>query len=184
MRSGVLAGLESPSPLGPRLPGIYLETEEDGRPNLGQRFLSALDDVLAPVFLAADSLPAYLDPELTPEDFLDWLGGWLGLALDERWSLDRRRELVARAASLYQLRGTAEGVAQHVEAFAGVRPDVTESGGVSWSTTAEPPLPGGGEPKLTVRMPIGARAELDVERLRALVESIKPAHVVAEVIAE
>jgi len=183
VRSGVLAGVETPSPLGPRLPGIYQDTEEDGRPNLGQRFLSALDDVLAPVFLAAESLPAYLDPALAPEDFLDWLGGWLGLVLDERWSLDRRRELVARAAALYQLRGTVEGVAQHVEAFAGVRPDVTESGGVSWSTTAEAPLPGTGEPRLTVRMPIGAGDVIDLERLRALVDSIKPAHVVAEVIA-
>ena len=48
-------------------------------------FTAALDEVLAPVFNSLDNLDSYLDPELSPEDFLDWLAGWLGLVLDEDW---------------------------------------------------------------------------------------------------
>jgi phage tail-like protein len=177
VRRAVLEGLETPAPLAPRLPGVY---QSDGTPNFVERFLAALDDVLAPVFLALDSMPAYLDPMLAPEDFLDWLAGWLGLALDERWSLDRRRALVSQAAALYQLRGTAEGVARHLEAFSGIRPEVSESGGVAWSTTADAPLPGEDSPRLTIRVPAGHG--VDLERLRALVETIRPAHVTADVV--
>jgi phage tail-like protein len=217
VRSGVLP-VETPAPLAARLPGLY---KADGGPNFGQRFLAALDDVLAPVFLAVDSLPAYLDPMLAPDDFLDWLADWLGLPLDKRWSLERRRalvsqasllyrvrgtaegvdwlvcslglalderwarerrRLVSQAAALYQLRGTAEGVAQHVEALYGIRPEVTESGGVAWSTTAEGRLPGDDSQRMTVRVPAGG--ELDPERLRALVDSIRPAHITADVVIE
>jgi phage tail-like protein len=179
VRQGLLPGIESPAALAPRLPGLYLAPQQS-EPNLAQRFLAALDDVLAPVFLALDCLPAYLDPMLAPEDFLDWLAGWLGLAFDERWSLDRRRALVSRAAALYQMRGTAEGVAQCVDAFYEIRPDVSESGGVAWSTTAEGPLPGEDSPRLTVRVPAGHG--IDMERLRALVDAIRPAHIAADVV--
>jgi phage tail-like protein len=36
-----------------------------------------LHEVLAPVVATIDCLGAYLDPALTPEDFLRWLGGWV-----------------------------------------------------------------------------------------------------------
>lgn len=182
-RRGVVPEIASPHPLGSRLPGLYQDPEPDGRPNLGQRLLAALDDVLAPVFLALDGVPAYLDPALAPSDFVDWLGSWLGLSFDERWPLDRRRRLIERATALYQLRGTAEGIAQHVEAFAGVRPEVTESGGVAWATSPEAPLPGEASPRLTVRVPRDGGGEaLDLDRIRALVDAIRPAHVPAEVV--
>src|SRR5207245_550781 len=68
-------------------------------------FSSAFDAALAPVFAPLDSLPASLDPWLAPEDFLDWLAGWFGMALDESWSLARRRALVAKAFDFYRMRG-------------------------------------------------------------------------------
>lgn len=178
MTRTILPGLESPAPLAARLPGVY---QSEFAPNFGQRFLSALDDVLAPVFLALDNMPAYLDPMLTPRDFLDWLAGWLGLVLDERWSDDQKRVFVARMTKLHQLRGTAEGVRQHVEAYSGVRHEVEDSGGVAWSTTAGSPLPGEDSPRLTVRVPAGhGLGKDDKERLRALIEAIMPAHVALE----
>ncbi|HEY4412914.1 MAG TPA: hypothetical protein VGN06_07945, partial [Gaiellaceae bacterium] len=78
---GTLEGLQSPHPLAHGLPGIYQEPERDGGPNLAQRTLAGLDGVLAPVFLSLDSFHAYIDPDLAPADFLDWLSGWLGLSL-------------------------------------------------------------------------------------------------------
>ena len=50
-----------------------------------------------------------------PSDFLDWLAGWVGIALDETWDEERRRTVVARAVELYRLRGTAAGLAGQVE---------------------------------------------------------------------
>jgi phage tail-like protein len=177
---GAVPGLPSPHALGAFLPGLYQEPDPGGVPNLTQRLTAALDGVLAPVFLSLDNFAAYLDPRLTPEDFLEWLAGWLGLSLDERWPIERRRELFARAVTLYRLRGTARGIALHVAAFAGVEPEVVESGGSSWSTTPDGPLPGDPTPRMTVRL-AGADPEFDADRLRALVESIKPAHVPADV---
>jgi phage tail-like protein len=147
--------------------------------SFASRFSEALDDVLAPVFAALDNLPAYFDPQLAPPDFLDWLGSWVGLALDERWSLDRRRRLVASAVSLYALRGTARGLARHVEIFAGVEPEIEESGGVVWATTPDTEFPGEWPPKLVVRLPADEEDGIDARRLAALVDAVKPAHVPA-----
>ena len=72
-------GLASPHPLGDRLPAMYLED------SFIQRMTAAFDDVLAPIFSSLDNLEAYVDPELAPEDFVLWLGDWVGLALDESW---------------------------------------------------------------------------------------------------
>ena len=85
MSRGHLPDLVSPHPLGERLPALY---QED---SFTQRLLAAMDQVLAPVLGSLDSLDAYLDPSLAPEDFLHWLAGWLGFALDESWPLERSK---------------------------------------------------------------------------------------------
>jgi phage tail-like protein len=151
------------------------------RTSLAERFTRALDDALAPVHAALDSLPAYFDPQLTPPDFLDWLAGWVGLTLDETWPLDRRRSLVASAVALYARRGTARGLAEHVHIFTGVEPQVEESGGVAWSTTPGAPFPGERRPRVVVRVAAEAGQGVDVARLKALVDAVKPAHVPASV---
>ena len=77
------------------LPAIY-----QGEEFLGQ-FLAGLDDVLAPVIATLDCLHGYVDPAVAPPDFVEWLGEWVGLTLEEDWSDARRRRLVARASEMY-----------------------------------------------------------------------------------
>jgi phage tail-like protein len=183
---GTVEDLLSPHPLGASLPGLYQEDEIDARtgevrPNLAQRFTGAFDELLAPVFSCLDNFEAYLDPTLTPPDFLEWLAGWLGVDLDENWPLERRRDLVQRAVELYRWRGTARGVAKAVEIYTGVEPEVVDSGGVAWSTKAESPLPGSPDPRVVVRVPAGDASTVGRARLEALVAAVKPAHVVAEI---
>ncbi len=137
MRNGTVAGLASPHPLIEGMPGLYQDDD------FTQRWLSAMDEALAPVFLALESMPAYLDPELTPDDFLDWLAGWVGVLLDENWPIERRRAFVAQAAELYRLRGTASGLAAHVRVFTGGDVQILETGGASWSSVSGGELPGG-----------------------------------------
>ena len=98
-----------------------------------RRFTDALDEVLAPVVATLDNLPAYFDPRTTPEDFLDWLAGWVGLELFEKWSPEVRRSLVADAVERHRHRGTKLGVENAVAILAEVDPEqvtIEESGGV------------------------------------------------------
>ena len=168
---GTIAGLRSPHPLGPSLPALY---QDDG---FAQRFLSGLDEVLAPVFSTLDNFDAYLDPWLAPEDFLSWLAGWVGVALDEGWDEDRRRAIVARAVELYRMRGTAVGLAGQVEIQTGGRVEIVENGATGWSVDPGGELPGSPEPLVVVRVTVPDPRAIDTQRLDALVAAAKPAHV-------
>lgn len=183
---GTIAGLASPVHLADSLPGLFQEEEGDpvtGRlqPNFVQRFTSAFDDLLAPVFASLDNLDSYFDPRLTPADFLEWLAGWLGIELDETWTLARRRKLVLRAVELYRWRGTARGVAETVAVYTGVEPEVVDNGGVAWSTEPENPLPGDPTPRVVIRIDAKRTASVERARLEALVAAVKPAHLIAEI---
>jgi phage tail-like protein len=161
--------------MGDALPGLYREDD------LVQRLMAALDEVLAPVFVSLDDFGAYLDPALAPEDFLEWLGGWVGVLLDETWTIERRRAFVAMAAELYRQRGTAAGMAEHVRIFTSGDVDIEESGGSAWSPTTGAGMPGTSDLSLVVRVRVPKPASVDAVRLDALVAAAKPAHVLHRV---
>lgn len=115
--------LKGPSGLLEYLPSIYHEDEFVGQ------FLSAFekvllgrddgDDIGSPGLeqtignIASLFTPRAQPPDLpdeTPADFLTWLSGWVALTL--RADLDelRQRDFIARAVSLYRLRGTKRGL--------------------------------------------------------------------------
>src|SRR2546427_57931 len=122
-RRGLVRALISPHPLGDALPALF---QEDG---FTQRFMSAFDAALAPVFATLDNLPTYFDPWLTPPDFLEWLGSWFGLALDDSWSVERRRAVLAGAFEFYRLRGTVKGVKAQIETLTGGTAEIIDTGG-------------------------------------------------------
>lgn len=167
MRSHV-DGLVSPHPIGETLPAMLVEDP------FAQRLCAGIDDVLGVLVSTLDNVGAYLDPRLAPEDFLAWLGEWVGLTLDPSWAIERRREVVAQAVDLYAWRGTARGLADHIEAVTGARPEIYDSGATSWSRragTSDAGPAGGAE--VVVVMPSGA----DRARLEPLVRAAVPAHV-------
>jgi phage tail-like protein len=168
-------GLSSPHPLGERLPAMY---QED---SFVQRLTAALDEVLAPVFSSVDNLDAYLDPGLAPEDFLQWLGSWVGMALDESWAPERRRAVLAEAVGLYRVRGTARGLAGYLRLLTGAEVEIDETGGTAHSTGADATPPGSPNFAMVVRLRPPAGGNLDAAYLDALVASAKPAHVVHRV---
>ncbi|QDQ27996.1 hypothetical protein FNU76_17500 [Chitinimonas arctica] len=43
-------------------------------------------------------------------DFLNWLASWLDLLLDNSWSLDKKRTVIAEIMALYRQRGTPQGL--------------------------------------------------------------------------
>jgi phage tail-like protein len=175
---GVIPGLVSPHPLGLALPAMF---QED---SFAQRFVTALDDVLAPVPMVIDNLDAYLDPALTPPDFLPWLAGWVGLELDENWTEPVQRRLIAESAELYRWRGTRRGVVELLTQYLDLPADaieILESGGASWSVVPGSAPPGTSEVRLTVRIHLDDPTTIDPARIDRLVTAAKPAHVTHEV---
>jgi phage tail-like protein len=169
-KRGLVSSLSTPHPLGQYLPSLYQEDD------FAQRFLSAFDAALAPIFSTLDNLTAYMDPWLAPEDFLDWLGSWFGLVLDEAWSVERRRALVANAFEFYRMRGTSRGLKAHVEVFTGGTVEVIDTGGLATSTTAGAPFPGSPNFAVLVRIQVDDPTAVNMVRLEALVAAAKPAH--------
>ena len=172
---GLVRSLISPHPLGQALPALYQQDD------FTQRFVSAFDAALAPIFAALDNFPAYLDPWLAPEDFLEWLGGWFGIVLDESWSTPRRRALVSRAFEFYRMRGTASGLKEQVEVLTGGTVELHETGGVASSTTAGAALPGSPNFAILVRVTVDDPSTINLTRLDSLVMAAKPAHVTHKV---
>jgi phage tail-like protein len=167
---GTVPGLRSPHPVGELLPALYSGDD------LAQRFTGALDEVLAPVLSTLDCLDSYLDPALAPGDFVDWLAGWVALPLGEGWSLQRRRRLVAAAATLHRRRGTRGSLADLVALVTGGEVEVSDSGGCVASPEPGGPLPGRAEPGLHVRVRVADPSSVDLVRLTDLVAANKPAH--------
>jgi phage tail-like protein len=172
MTRGYVPGLTSPHPLGERLPSMFLED------SLVQRMTGAFDEVLAPIFNSLDNLEAYVDPDLAPEDFLLWLGDWVGLALDESWPVERRRAVLAAAAGLYRVRGTPRGLAAYLQILTGCRVEIEDTGGTAYSTGSDVEPPGSPNFMMVVRLHVADPDQLDMTRLETLVTTAKPAHVV------
>lgn len=172
MRTAV-PGLPSPHPLMDLLPAVYLEHD------FLTRFLAALDDVLAPVLLSLDNLPAHLDPRTAPEDFLEWLAAWVAVEPDPHAApVERRRAAVRGAVARHRARGTLPGLAEALRVqTGGAEPEITESGGTIWSTTPGTALPGAGRPWVTVRLSVPDQGRVSRARLEELIRAEIPAHV-------
>jgi phage tail-like protein len=165
-----IEGLRTPYPLATMLPA-YLQEDQ-----LVVRVTAGLDDVLAPVVSALDCLEAYVDPRLSPEDFLTWLAAWVGATLDDHWSDERRRACVLAAAELHRQRGTVEGLRRLLALATGGDVTVDEVGGVTWSTR---PTPRDEQPVPSLAVTVAVDDPVSVRRsvLEDLVRSAKPAHV-------
>ncbi len=170
---GMIEGAPSLQPVVENLPGVYQDND------FLQRFLAAFDDGLAPIFLTLDGLPAYLDPELAPADFVEWLFSWVGIEPDDRWSVELRRQILSGAVPFHGRRGTVRGVADVVRlAVGGGGVEVTDSGGTSWSRVPDSPMPGDPMARLSVRVTARRPEAVNVRRLERVVASATPAHVV------
>lgn len=167
-------------PIGDQLPAMYLEDL------FTQRFTAALDEVLAPVITILDGFADYLDPQLAPDDFVEWLTRWVALDLDEGWSSRQRRDLVGQAVELHRWRGTRRGLATHVRLLTGGEVVVLDSGGCVFSEVPDGPLPGDEPARALVHVRVPDPGAVDQRTLTAAVLEIVPAHVLVtvEVVAD
>jgi len=169
-------------PLGSLLPAVYQEYDENAL-----RLTSGLDGVLAPVWLSIDCYDAYLSPAMTPEDVTEWLATWVGIVAADIWQPEGVARLVEQSFELHRWRGTRKGMADLIEAYTGIRPEVEDNGGVTVSATPGTVAGGSDRAAMVVRMSrqsLGdddAEREERLERLNALVDATTPAHVLTRV---
>jgi phage tail-like protein len=141
------------------------------------RLCEGFDGVLVPVIVSLETLDALVDPQLAPDDFLGWLGGWVALRDRTDWPQDGWRRLIAEAIGLYRRRGTPDALRRLVELYTGARVTVVETGGC---VDPPGPVPAAGPPSLVVRI-AGARRGADdaafARGVDAVVTIAKPLHV-------
>ena len=168
---GHVEGLATPRSLVDLIPAALQEDE------FCRRMVVAFDDVLAPIFNSLDCFDSYLDPQLAPEDFVDWLAGWVGVDIDETWTLERRRRLILDAVALYRIRGSVASLAAHIGLYAGATPNIEDNGGCSWSQTAGSDLPGTARPYLKVKLQVEETADIRRSTVGRIIDANRPAHV-------
>jgi phage tail-like protein len=167
----MVAELPSPHPLVDTLPSMLREDSFAGS------LCASFDDLLAPVLLTLDTFANYLDPTTTPDDMIPWLAQWLGLGVDLNVEQARQRYELQIAGKLNAARGTLSSITTELENALGMPIEVTESGGARWSRSPGGPLPGEPQETLSVVVHPSAGQEVDLDRLDALIRSVKPAHV-------
>ncbi|HEX9992361.1 MAG TPA: phage tail protein [Acidimicrobiales bacterium] len=107
-----------------RLPAAW--SEDEAAADFLRRFLGPVDGELQGLLARSAARHLLVDPRTTPSEALEWLAGFVGLVLDRRVPIDRRRRMVAEVATLFRSRGTVAGVARFVELTAGVPVTVIE----------------------------------------------------------
>jgi phage tail-like protein len=108
----------------PDLPAIYSE-DVTGRDFL-LPFLSIFESSFAECESRIAGLPAYFDPTAAKSEVLMWLAECLGQDLKEEWDDDRKREMIRKAFATYAKRGTAAGLRERVQDYAGARIRILE----------------------------------------------------------
>ncbi|HEY0015727.1 MAG TPA: phage tail protein [Longimicrobium sp.] len=84
-----------------------------------ERFLGIFESVLTPLEDRVARAWLLTDARTAPAESLEWLAGWVGLALDPALSEDRRRAMLAAAPQLARSRGTLRGLALALDVATG-----------------------------------------------------------------
>jgi phage tail-like protein len=95
-----------------------------------RQFLRIFEDVAGDVRRRVDGFRDYLDVRLAPAEFVRWMGGWLGLAVDPALPEEHQRSLVMAAGPLFPWRGTRRGLQGLLEALTRAPVQIEEGGGV------------------------------------------------------
>jgi len=96
-----------------RLPKTYSRDEQ--KADFLLRYLAMVEGELGDWEARSVLRRALIEATSAPGEILPWLAGFLGLVLDERWSVAVRRKLIAEATFLFRFRGTVAGLLRFLE---------------------------------------------------------------------
>lgn len=88
-----------------------------------ERFLGNVEGVLTAIEDRIAAAHVLTHPDSVPEESLEWLAGWIGVAFDPAYPPLQRRALLAAAPVLFRERGTLRGLQRAL--------DIATDGGVS-----------------------------------------------------
>lgn len=95
------------------------------------RFLSIFQGVADTLVAHPEQMEHLLDPAVTPEPMLRFIGRWLGIeSLDAATPLPVQRRMVAETGRLIGWRGTRRGLLHALELLTGQPAEVRDNGGV------------------------------------------------------
>jgi phage tail-like protein len=112
----------------------------------------AIDDMAAPVAELIDGLPAMFTPSVAPRDILAWMRRTLGVSAPQLLTEGQSRRVLAGIVRCYLSQGTAAGLEELLRLRYGVRADVADSGGTTWSASPVTAWDAPPEPVVTVRL--------------------------------
>jgi phage tail-like protein len=144
-------------------------------------------DTAASLFLPLAAQPTDSDPGARQQatEFLQWLAGWVALALREDWGEQTQRDLIRDIVSIYPLRGTLKGVERYLKIYAGGGVSITDDlSPMRLGTTSQVgrnTIVGGMAPHLFLVRIAFAQADPQQTRrmadaVRAILDVEKPAH--------
>lgn len=146
------------------------------------RFLLIFQSLIDPVEQKADNTHYYLDPGVTPAEFLPWLASWVGITLEPGLDEAGQRELIRQAVELHRWKGTRRGMRDELRQRTGARALIVENfDGMRIGQDASLGLNTYlGETKdgcVAVTLARAGGSTVDHQRAEELVRELKPAHV-------
>jgi phage tail-like protein len=121
----------------------------------------------------------------TPQEFLNWLAGWVALSLRDDWEVEAQRRFISRIVSLYQKRGTKAGMIEMLKTYTGMGVEVNEFRetlqiGVTSTVGVDTVISEGLPHYFKVKIILEKLEDLNLKRKRQIAEAIidqeKPAH--------
>jgi phage tail-like protein len=139
------------------LPGVYYESD------FIKRYLLIMESMFAPYEWGIDSFEQFYNPNVTPPDWLRWIGEWFDIVIHPSVPIERQRAVVRELAQLYRARGTRRCITWLLELYFGVKPEIIE--------LTDPPS------SFKVMLPLPKKEDTAVNRALAeqLITAVKPA---------
>ncbi|SNR51251.1 phage tail protein [Paracoccus sediminis] len=177
------------------LPPLFAQRDAQAEPPGGsflERFLSLFEDQFTEAEAAFESISRLMNPRAADADWLAFVAGWLDLAFDPSWPMERRRRLVIEGASLQAGRGTPAALRRYLEIYTGNAVGIVEDfrnrppepiqlgargalgvaplGGVTLNRALAHRF------SVSVTLPSRADRRTELSAVRKIIDDMKPAH--------